>query len=161
MTAQAIDPRAIVPGASITGIVLDAAGHNIPNATVRLFMDGQPFDINNNPQQSNAVVDPSIFIGRYQFNRLPYGTYTVIAEIKDAAGNVHEGNLSVNVSVNTVTADVVIPDLVTAGGPSPSAATLTPSAMATPSAASSSPGAAALIFLLLGLGVLMISKKSK
>ena len=107
----AVYSRAEVPGATITGIILDAGGHNVPNATVRLLKDGQLFDIPGNPQQSNDIPGPYTTIGRYQFMRLPYGEYLIRAEIADAAGIVHGTNLSIAVNANTTTADIVIPDL--------------------------------------------------
>ena len=63
--AQAYDPRAEVPGATITGVILDANGNNVPNATVKLLMDGQLFDLPEILTQSNMIADPNSSIGRY------------------------------------------------------------------------------------------------
>ncbi len=102
---------------SITGIVLDKYGNNIPNATVKLLTDGQLVDSCANPQLTNVNASSYLFIGRYQFIGIPYGQYTVTAEKHDAAGILHTANLSVNLNSGTVTADIVIPDiLVTAIG---------------------------------------------
>ena len=110
--AQAYDPRAVVPGATITGVILDANGNNIPNVTVELFLDGQMFDVPRNPQQSSTVGELYDSNGRYLFRHLPYGQYLVVAGKPDASGLVHRSNLTVNVDADTVTADIVISDLV-------------------------------------------------
>jgi hypothetical protein len=154
--AQAYDPRAEVPGATITGIILDANGNNIPNATVRLFLDGQLFDVPRNPQQSNAIAGSSVSVGRYQFMRLPYGQYLIVAEVPDASGNVHRSNLTVNVNAITMTADLVLADLVVAGPGTPGL-----SAPATPVSSPTHTPVCSIGLLLpvLGICVLMIGKK--
>ncbi len=147
--AQAYDPRAEVPGATITGIILDANGDSIPNATVKLFLDGRLFDIPGNPQQSSQNAGEYGSIGRYQFMRLPYDQYLIAAEAPDASGKIHRSNLTVNVNANTMTADIVISDLVNAMNE-----TSSPS-----SPLNSSFCSAGLVLPLLGICTLMISRK--
>jgi hypothetical protein len=157
--AQAYDPRAEVPGATITGLILDANGNNIPNATVKLLLDGQLFDIPRNPQQSNSdnITDQYGTVGRYQFMRLPYGQYLIVAEMPDASGTVHRSNLSVNVNANTVTADIVLADLVNVatGTPSPLQASSVP-----PPTPPREPCGLGLVIPIIGISVLMIRNKT-
>jgi hypothetical protein len=147
------------PEGSITGVVLDRMGSNIPNATVTLLKDGQLFDTFRNPQLSSPVADPQITMGRYQFSRLPYGQYTINAKKHDAAGIIHEANLSVNLIENTTVADIVITDLVFVERgvivtPSP-----LPSASPVPSPSPMPLSGIGLVLLILGTGGLMIHKK--
>ena len=48
----AVTVQAQTENGTITGVVLDRMGHNIPNATVSLLRDGQLVDTFQNPQQS-------------------------------------------------------------------------------------------------------------
>jgi hypothetical protein len=153
--ALAVDPRAEVPGATITGVILDASGHSIPNATVKLFLDGQLFDVPGNPQQSNDIVDPYIAPGRYLFRSLPYGQYMITAEIGDAAGMLHQTNLSVAVNATTVTADLVISDLVISPPATPSPSPVYPPTV-TPYR---EPCGLGLVFPVLGSSLFIIGRK--
>ena len=122
LDAQAIE-------GSITGIVLDNLGNNIPNATVKLLKDGQLVNIDRNPQLTNENIDPYIFVGRYQFIGIPYSQYTVTAEKHDAAGILRTANISVILNSGTVTADIVIPDIWVTGRGTPTPS-LTPATVA-------------------------------
>lgn len=157
--ALAYDPRVVVPGATITGVIRDANGNAMPNATVRLFSDGQLFDAPRNPQQSSNGSGPYASIGRYQFMRLPYGEFVVEAEVSDASGLVHRSNLTVNVAADTVTADIVISDLVigvpvTPVPPTASLPTPTPGP-------SREPCGLGLLLPVLGASVLMVRKRKR
>lgn len=137
-------------------MVIDADGRYVPNATITLYFEGEVFDVPGNPQQSNAVADPHKPIGRYQFMRLPRGEYLIIAEIPDAAGTLHQSSLSVNVTANTTTADIVIPDLVPSGPAMPSPAA-SPSATEPPISVSIC--SSALVLPLLGMGAVLVAQR--
>ena len=85
--------------------------------------------------------------------RLPYGQYLIVAEIPDAAGNVHHSNLTVNVNANTMTADIVISDLVVAAAGKPD------QSATAPSPANTSLCGAGLLVPVLGICVFMIGKR--
>jgi len=143
---------------TITGVVLDRIGRNVPNATVTLLQYGQLFATYQNPQQSNNVPDPYIAIGRYQFSKIPYGQYTIVTEKPDAAGIVHTAYLTVDLDANTTTADIVITDLVFApmGTAIPSSS---PSTAPSPSPTHTPLCTIGLIFPVLGICLLMVNKK--
>ena len=136
---------------SITGTVLDRNGNAVPGATVTLSQNGQVVAAPENPQMS---VSNQIFgsIGRYTFNNLPYGTYTVTAAKTDAAGVVHQSTATVTLNSGTATGDVVINDLVYMA---PSTATPTPTPTPTPA------GQEWLIFSGIAVGIAALAMRKK
>jgi hypothetical protein len=151
--------HAQAPEGTITGVVLDKMGSYIPNATVTLLKDGQLFDTYRNPQLSNPVVDPYTTIGRFQFSRLPYGLYTINAKKGDAAGIIHEANLSLNLNSNTTVADIALTDIVFYVNTGPIMPSPLPSPSPVPSPSHTPLCSLGLLLPILGVSVLMISKK--
>lgn len=101
---------------TITGVVRDRNGNGIPNATVKLMTGDQLYSSPENPQMAS-----SINAGKYTFNRIPYGQYTVTAVKADASGTNHQASSSVNLNAGSVTIDVTLSDY-----PVSAAATPTP-----------------------------------
>lgn len=115
----------VLPWGKITGTVKDGNGNGIPNATVKLLTAGQLYASPENPQISSGRD-----IGKYSFNRIPYGQYTITAEKADASGINHQASNTVNLNADTATIDVIISDY-----PVSAAATPTPTPTPGPTAA--------------------------
>ncbi|WP_230739514.1 carboxypeptidase-like regulatory domain-containing protein [Methanooceanicella nereidis] len=72
-----MDPNSI---GSIMGTVYDSRGKEVPNANVTLWQDGKLISLPDNPQLSSD--GRTLLIGKYYFEKVPFGRYTVRAEIK-------------------------------------------------------------------------------